>query len=192
MFDNLKDFKIVLASNSPRRKELLTEMGLTFSVMPSQGEETYSAELNSSEIAEFLAIQKADWFTDFTENQLYITADTIVICEGNVLGKPHNSKEAFDILNLLSGKNHAVVTGMCLKTAKNQISFSCITQVAFKHLSKEEISYYVTHYLPFDKAGAYGIQEWIGMIGISKIIGSYYNVVGMPVDVLFDKLKGIK
>jgi len=189
MFRNLQEFKIVLASNSPRRQSLLKEMGVNFSVQASRGEENYPDTLTANKVAEFLAIQKADWFTDFQNNELYITADTVVILDDEVLGKPNDENEAKIMLQKQSGRTHQVITGICLKSNSKQESFSVSTEVTFKELSDFEIAYYVNNYKPFDKAGAYGIQEWIGMIGISGIKGSYFNVVGLPTDALFDAFK---
>lgn len=189
MFDNLNKYQIVLASNSPRRKSLLAEMGLPFEVQSSQGEETYPNDLASVNVAEFLARQKADWFTDFSKNQLYITADTVVILADKILGKPANFNEAVDMLSQQSGNWHQVITGVCIKSKNKEISFSSVTDVLFKVLTQPEIEHYVKTYKPFDKAGAYGIQEWIGMIGIERINGSYFNVVGLPTDSLFNNLK---
>ena len=189
MFSNLQEFKIVLASNSPRRQSLLKEMGVNFSVQASRGEENYPDTLTANKVAEFLAIQKADWFTDFQNNELYITADTVVILDDEVLGKPNDENEAKIMLRKQSGRTHQVITGICLKSSSKQESFSVSTEVTFKELSDFEIAYYVNNYKPFDKAGAYGIQEWIGMIGISGIKGSYFNVVGLPTDALFDAFK---
>jgi len=189
MFHNLNKYQIVLASNSPRRKSLLAEMGVNFETQKSQGEETYPNNLAPNKVAEFLARQKADWFTDFSKNQLYITADTVVILADKILGKPANFNEAVDMLSQQSGNWHQVITGVCIKSKNKEISFSSVTDVLFKTLTQAEIEHYVKTYKPFDKAGAYGIQEWIGMIGIEKINGSYFNVVGLPTDALFNNLK---
>ncbi len=189
MFDHLNKYHVVLASNSPRRQSLLREMGVTFTVVPSQGEEVFSPELPVTEVAEFLAKQKADWFTDFRHNQLYITADTIVLLENEILGKPQNSVEAENMLSKLSGKKHQVITGVCIRSKTKEITFKSTTEVTFKKLTPEIISHYIEAYKPFDKAGSYGIQEWIGMVGIEKIDGSYFNVVGLPTSTLFDQLK---
>lgn len=189
MFPNLGKYQVILASNSPRRKSLLTEMGVDFEVQKSQGDENYSSSMEPCKVAEFLARQKADWFTDFSHNQLYITADTVVILNDKILGKPTDSQQAIEMLQNLSGKWHQVITGVCIKGREKEISFSSVTEVLFKTLSSTEIQYYVGKYHPFDKAGSYGVQEWIGMIGIKKINGSYFNVVGLPTEVLFKQLK---
>ena len=188
MFRNLEKYQVVLASNSPRRQSLLKEMGLHFTVQSSQGEETYPGDLPASQVAEFLARQKAEWFTDFSTNQLYITADTVVILGNEILGKPTEFDDAFSMIKKLSGKKHNVITGVCIKSKEKEISFSSVTEVHFKNLTNEAISHYIKTYQPFDKAGAYGIQEWIGMVGIQKINGSYFNVVGLPTERLFDEL----
>lgn len=191
MFNNLDKYSVVLASNSPRRQSLLKELGVDFTVQSSQGDESYPDDLVPEKVAEFLARKKADWFTDFSKNQLYITADTVVISDNVVLGKPNSKAEAEQILQSLSGKTHEVITGVCLKAKDKTQSFHSITEVRFSDLSNEMISYYVEKYKPFDKAGSYGIQEWIGMVGIESIKGSYFNVVGLPTDVLFRQLQNI-
>lgn len=188
MFSHLKGYKIILASNSPRRQSLLKEMGVDFTVQPSRGEEHYPETLQADKVAEYLAIQKADWFTSFENNELYITADTVVILGNEVLGKPKDEAVAKRMLQKQSGRTHQVITGMCLKSKTQQKSFSVLTEVTFKGLTDTEIAYYIKNYKPFDKAGSYGIQEWIGMIGISEIKGSYFNVVGLPTDALFNSL----
>lgn len=189
MFSNLHKYHVVLASNSPRRQSLLKELGVDFTVKGSLGKETYAKDLDTLKVAEFLAIQKADWFNSFENNELYITADTVVVLEGDVLGKPSNVEEAKEMIRSLSNKKHEVITGVCVKSKDKQESFSVATSVYFKELSEASIAYYVANFKPFDKAGSYGIQEWIGMTGISKIEGSYFNVVGLPTDVLFQVLK---
>jgi septum formation protein len=189
MFRNLEEFSIVLASNSPRRQSLLKEMGMDFTVQSSKGEENYPDTLEAEKVAEYLAIQKADWFENFDNNELYITADTVVILDDQVLGKPKDETEAKIMLQKQSGRTHHVVTGICLKSKSQQKSLSILTEVTFNDLTDTEIDYYITTFKPFDKAGAYGIQEWIGMIGISGIKGSYFNVVGLPTEALFNALK---
>lgn len=188
MYSHLDKYQLVLASNSPRRQQLLADMGVDFSVKSSKGEETYPPEIAVEKVAEFLAVQKADWFGDFSANELYITSDTTVVLEGKVLGKPKNATEATKMLGALSGKEHDVITGYCLKSQKKQVSDACITHVKFRSLTDLEINYYVHNFKPFDKAGSYGIQEWIGMIGISEIKGSYFNVMGLPTHEIFREL----
>jgi septum formation protein len=163
-------------------------MGVSFSSVSSQGEEIFPETMPVEEVAEFLAIQKADFFTDFSKNQLYITADTVVVLGQHILGKPSNAEEAKKMLRMLSGKTHTVITGMCVKSEQKQISFSDRTQVTFRTISDEMITHYVDTYSPMDKAGSYGIQEWIGLIGVSSIEGSYFNVMGLPTARLFNEL----
>ncbi len=189
MFKHLDSYHITLASNSPRRKQLLGGLGIEFKTKSSLGEETYPDDLPPNQIAKFLAIQKANWFTNLTERDLYITADTVVIVGQTVLGKPQDAQEALQMIRLLSGRTHQVVTGVCLKSKNKTVSFDAVTDVTFKSLSDETIQYYIDTYQPFDKAGSYGIQEWIGMIGITGLKGSYFNVMGLPTDKLFDALK---
>ena len=184
-------YKVVLASNSPRRRELLGGLGIPFevNVLPNISE-SYPDTLPADETAEYIAREKGDVYKNgIDEDILVITADTVVICDNEVLGKPVDAEDACRMLRLLSGRTHHVVTGVCLTTASRQRSFSVRTEVTFKQLSEEEISYYVTHYKPFDKAGAYGIQEWIGYIGVTGINGSYFNVMGLPVQRIYEELK---
>ena len=184
-------YKIVLASNSPRRRELLGGLGIPFEVkvLPNISE-SYPDTLPADEIAEYIAREKGDVYKSrIDEDILVITADTVVICDDEVLGKPTDAADARRMLHLLSGRTHHVVTGVCLTTAFRQRSFSVRTEVTFKQLSDEEISYYVENYKPFDKAGAYGIQEWIGYIGVTGINGSYFNVMGLPVQRIYEELK---
>lgn len=190
MLKNLDKYDIVLASASPRRHALLKELGIDFRVEVRPVDEAYSADLNEEEIAIYLSQLKADSFSEesFANNELIITADTIVCLDGRVLGKPTTHEDAFKILSVLSGKKHRVITGMCIKTIERQLNFAVNTDVYFKDLSADEINYYIEHYKPFDKAGAYGIQEWIGYIGIEKIEGSFYNVMGLPVFRLYEEL----
>ncbi|MFD2244834.1 Maf-like protein [Pontibacter ruber] len=179
---------ILLASNSPRRKELLAGLGLTFTVRVKEVHEDFPEHLYREEVAEFLASHKADAYQHELTNELLITADTIVCLEDRILNKPADYEEAFQMLRALSGTAHEVITGVCLLTKEKKTVFHDVTKVYFKELTDAEIDYYITHYKPFDKAGAYGIQEWIGMIGIKKIEGSYFNVVGLPVQKLYDHL----
>jgi len=185
-----KNYDIVLASQSPRRQQLLKETGLNFSIKIIDGiEENYSENLNSYEIPIFLAKQKASFYQDFlTDSTILITADTIVWLNDEVLSKPQNFDDAFNILKKLSGKKHEVITGICLTSKSKQKSFYSLTEVFFKNLEENEINYYIENYKPYDKAGAYGIQEWIGYVGIEKISGCYYNVVGLPIQKLFSEL----
>ncbi len=205
------NYKIVLASNSPRRKELLAGLGFDYEVRTLQGlDESYPEGLSMEEIPQYISRKKAAAYT-LNPDELLITADTIVYLDGEVLGKPADEAEAKQMLRKLSGKTHQVVTGVTLKTPLNlpakgrlaeqdslpsregrggsSISFASVSQVTFAQLSEAEIDHYVTHYRPLDKAGAYGIQEWIGYIGVTRIEGSYFNVMGLPVQRLYSEMK---
>ncbi|NDK54421.1 Maf family nucleotide pyrophosphatase [Pontibacter fetidus] len=179
---------LLLASNSPRRKELLTGLGLKFDVHVKDVEEDFPSELKREEIAEFLASHKADQYFEDLADHILLTADTIVCLGDKVLNKPSNYQEAYEMLRALSGTSHEVITGVCILTRDIKDIFHDITKVHFKQLSHEEIDYYINTYKPYDKAGAYGIQEWIGKIGIERIEGSYFNVVGLPVQKLYQQL----
>lgn len=187
-------YKLILASNSPRRKELLTGLGLNFDVRVFENVcEDYPDTLSITEIPVYIAKKKASPYEGrMAADELIITADTIVTLNGNVLGKPKDEQDAFHMLKRLSGKTHQVITGVCLKTIDRQRTFSVTTDVTFKALSDEEIHYYITHYQPLDKAGAYGIQEWIGYVGVTGISGSYFNVVGLPVQRIYQELLKMK
>jgi septum formation protein len=188
--EQLKKFTIILGSASPRRKELLSDIGLEFSIQTTHKEEGYPANLKEHKIAEFLAKQKAKFLSEsLSKTDLLITADTIVSFRGKLLNKPKNKQEAFNTLSTLSGNTHKVITGVCIKNHQKEISFSTITLVNFKQLTREEIYYYINNFNPFDKAGAYGIQDWIGKIGIKSIEGSYSNVVGLPTTEVYQQLK---
>ena len=185
-----KQYKIILASNSPRRRELLAGLDIDFTVrvLPDI-DESYPNSIPTTDIAQFIAEKKADAYrADITEDELVITADTIVVCNNHVLGKPHNAEEARDMLLMLSGQTHDVITGVCLTTQDKKRAFSVTTQVTFDTLSDQQIDYYINHYKPFDKAGAYGIQEWIGFVGVSDLRGSYFNVMGLPVQRIYKEL----
>ena len=177
------NYQIILASNSPRRKELLSGLGLNYEVRTLPGiDESYPDTLQGEEIPVYISSKKASAYLDTLKyNELLITADTIVWLDGRVLGKPADEKEACQMLRDLSGKTHQVITGVTLATTTFQKSFASVSQVTFAPLSEEEISYYVNHYHPMDKAGSYGVQEWIGFIGVERIEGSYFNVMGLPV-----------
>ena len=182
---------IILASNSPRRRELLAGLGLDFEVkvLPDIAE-SYPDNLPATGVAGFIAREKAAPYRALIgESDLVITADTVVIVDEEVLGKPKDAEEARHMLQLISGRTHQVVTGVCLLTSDKEHSFSVTTDVTFKQLSDDEIAYYIEHYKPFDKAGAYGIQEWIGYVGVTSISGSYFNVMGLPVQRLWEELK---
>lgn len=191
MLNNLSEkYKIILGSASPRRKELLTDIGLEFSIQTTDKEEDFPDKLEGKEIAEFLAKQKSEFLSEnLTDNYLLITADTIVSFKNELLNKPNNSKEALNTLSKLSGNTHKVITGVSIKSLQKEVVFSTTTKVTFKKLSEKEILFYINNYNPFDKAGSYGIQDWIGKIGIENIEGSYSNVVGLPTSELYQKLK---
>lgn len=191
MLENLSKYKIILGSNSPRRKELLSGLDIKFNVKVIPGlEENYPETLDPQEIPVFLSKQKAEaYLSSLDDTMLLITADTIVWNGNAVIGKPKNRAEAIQMLRSLSGHEHHVVTGVCLTTMKKQMTFSVISSVRFASLNDEEIIYYVDKYKPFDKAGAYGIQEWIGYVGVESISGSFYNVMGLPVQRLYQELK---
>jgi septum formation protein len=181
--------KIILASKSPRRKELLTGLNLPFEVVIRETDETFPEGMPIGEIPVYLARLKAEPFYDELEDHtIVITADTIVWVDGIVLGKPVNYDEAAGMLRQLSGKKHVVVTGVCLTAKEKQVTFSASTDVHFKNLTNSEIDYYLTNYQPYDKAGSYGVQEWIGFIAIERIEGSYFNVMGLPVQQLYEEL----
>lgn len=190
MLENLSKYKIILGSNSPRRKELLSGLDIEFNVKVIPGlEENYPETLDPQEIPVFLSKQKAEaYLSSLDDTMLLITADTIVWNGNAVIGKPKNRAEAIQMLRSLSGHEHHVVTGVCLTTTKKQLTFSVISSVRFASLNDEEIIYYVDKYKPFDKAGAYGIQEWIGYVGVESISGSFYNVMGLPVQRLYQEL----
>ena len=186
--------KIVLASNSPRRKELLAGLDIPFEVRVLDNiDESYPETLPTKEIAGYISKKKADAYRQtMADDELIITADTIVVLGQEVMGKPKDDEEARRMLRELSGKTHQVITGVCLTTKDKQSNFSVETDVTFKTLSEEEIDYYVAHYRPLDKAGAYGIQEWIGHIGVTGLNGSYFNVMGLPVQRIYEALKAFQ
>lgn len=183
--------KLILASNSPRRRELLSGLGLDFEVRVLQGiDECYPADLREGDIPLYISRAKAQaYLSSLSEDELLITADTIVWLDGEVLEKPKDEADACRMLRELSGKTHQVFTGVCLTTKEKQVAFSCRTDVTFARLDEEEIQHYVETYRPLDKAGAYGVQEWIGYIGVERVEGSYFNVVGLPVQRLYQTLK---
>lgn len=186
----LKEYRIILASRSPRRQQLLRQLGLTFDVVIKDFDETYPSTLRGDEIARYISSRKAESFKkDLKDNEIVITADTIVWCSDVVLGKPADAEMAVSILRQISGKTHDVITGVTIISNLREITFSDTTKVTFEKLTEEEITYYVENFKPFDKAGAYGIQEWIGIMGCSRIEGSFFNVVGLPVQKLYSELK---
>jgi septum formation protein len=187
--EKLKNHKIILASGSPRRQQFFKDLDLDFEIRLKDIEEIYPDYLKAHEITDYLAVLKANAFEgELNENEILVTSDTIVWHKNKALGKPKDYDEAFQILKTLSNETHEVITSVCFKTTKNSTVFHEITKVTFSTLSEESIHYYLKKYQPFDKAGAYGIQEWIGFIGVSKIEGSYANVMGMPTDKVFDYL----
>ena len=194
MFDNLKKYRVILASNSPRRKELLSGLGIDYEVrtLPDV-DESYPDTLTGGDIPLYIAREKATAYRDLLQpEELMITADTIVWLEGQVLGKPHDREEALQMLRDLSGRTHEVFTGVCLTTTQWQRSFTAQTEVRFAPLTEEEIAWYVDRYRPMDKAGAYGVQEWIGYVGVEYMAGSYFNIMGLPVQRLYRELKTVE
>lgn len=190
MLNNLKKYKVILASGSPRRRELLSGLGIdyTIKVLPDVNE-AYPETLKGEDIPLYIAREKAEAYLKGIESdELIITADTIVWLDNEVLGKPTDERQAKVMLRMLSGKTHHVITGVCLTTSEFQKSFTTTTEVTFAKLSEEEIDYYVEKYRPLDKAGAYGIQEWIGFVGVEAINGSYFNVMGLPIQRLYKEL----
>lgn len=183
-------YNFILASQSPRRQQLLHSLGIEFTVRTKDVEEVWPDDLETEEIPVYLAELKARAFKDdLKDNELLITADTVVCLGNEVLGKPGSFDEACEMLQRLSGKEHQVITGVCLTSAHKQESFYSVTNVEFKILTREEIEHYVTNFKPYDKAGAYGIQEWIGFIGITHIEGSFYNVMGLPIQKLYEYIQ---
>jgi len=187
--DDLNKFRIILASGSPRRRQLLEELGLKFKVITRHYPETFPGHLREAEIAEYLAREKAGLFKKYMRvNEIIITADTIVWCNNRVLGKPSGKDEAVEMIKILSGNTHEVITGVTILSPFKEKTFSDTTKVTFDSLTLEEILFYVENFKPYDKAGAYGIQDWIGLAACSRIEGSYFNVVGLPVQMLYREL----
>ena len=193
MLENLDKYKVILASNSPRRKELLSGLGIRYEVKTLPDiDESYPDGLDGVEIPAYIAREKAEAYRDLMQDdELIITADTIVWLDGEVMGKPRDEADAHRMLRALSGKTHQVITGVCLTTKTFGKSFSTVTDVTFAPLTDEEISHYVSLYRPMDKAGSYGIQEWIGFVGVKSISGSYFNVMGLPIQRLYQELKAL-
>ncbi|MBQ3843961.1 MAG: septum formation protein Maf [Bacteroidales bacterium] len=191
MLDNLKKYNIVLASKSPRRQELLKGIGVDFTILTKEVDENYPQRLPTIDVAPFLSLKKAKAFEDaeLPDNYMVITADTVVIVENEILGKPKDRDDAVRMMNLLSGKVHKVVTGVTVHTKEKTKTFSVISKVTFETLDNQEVDYYIDNFKPYDKAGAYGVQEWIGYIGVSNVEGSYYNVMGLPTQRLYKVLK---
>ena len=188
----LKDYNIILASGSPRRQEFLKTLDIDFKIQLKPIEEIYPENLNHSEISDYLSVLKAEPFLeDLKENDILITSDTIVWHNNQALGKPKDEKDAFDMITSMSGKTHEVITSVCFSSKNKQQVINEITKVTFKDFTEEEIWYYINNYKPFDKAGAYGIQEWIGQIGVTNLEGSYFNVMGFPVHLVYKTLINI-
>ena len=190
MLDNLEKYKVILASGSPRRRELMAGLGVNYEVrMLPDVDESYPDTLQGEEIPLYIAKEKADAYIPMMQpDELIITADTIVWLDGKVLGKPRDREDALQMLRTMSGRTHEVFTGVCITTTDWQRSFTSQTEVRFATLSEDEIIYYVDNFKPMDKAGAYGVQEWIGFIGVENISGSYYNIMGLPVQRLYREL----
>ncbi len=187
---NSNNWNIILASRSPRRRQLLEQLGYLFTQRSKDTDENFSNKMPQREVAEYLSKKKAAAFIgEIRKNDLIIASDTIVLIESEILNKPSNDLEAFEMLTKLSGKRHEVITGVCLKSKEKEVSFSVSTSVFFKQLENQEINYYIDKYQPFDKAGAYGIQEWIGLIGVNKIEGSFYNVMGFPAKAVYEAIE---
>lgn len=190
MLENIQKYRIILGSASPRRAELLKGLDLNFEIITMDVDETYPSSMNGVGIPMFLAEKKANAYKDMmTDDVMLITADTIVFLEGKVLGKPVDYTDAKKILQKLSGKTHQVITGVCISTTERRRVFHTSSEVRFAHLSEAEIEYYLENYKPYDKAGSYGVQEWIGYVGVENINGSYYNVMGLPIQRLYNELK---
>lgn len=191
MLDNISKYDVVLASKSPRRKELLGMLDVPFEIRLKDGiDESYPPDMSAVEVAEYLSRLKGKAYAeDIRENEMVITADTIVILDGRIYGKPKDASDAIDMLMQLQGRTHTVASGVCVATKEKIVSFTTTTEVTFAPLSREEAAWYVEKYRPLDKAGAYGIQEWIGCAAVARIDGSFYNVMGLPVHQLYNVLK---
>ena len=189
--EKLKNFKIILASASPRRQAFFKDLNLNFEIQLKEIEETYPSHLKGSQITDYLSQLKASAFTDLEKNEILITSDTIVWFEEKALGKPKNFEEAREMLRALSGRMHEVITSICFTSKDFQKTVHDVTKVWFKDFSEEEIEYYIKTYKPYDKAGSYGIQEWIGYIGVEKIEGCYFNVMGLPIRLVYKMLSEI-
>lgn len=190
LHDKLKDKKLILASGSPRRRELMAGAGLEFEIADVAGvEERYPEDMEPSKVPQFLAKLKADAYTKPLEaNEILITADTVVILDGEIIGKPEGRDQAIEMLGRLSGRQHTVITGVNLRSVRKNVNFRAVSHVKFRQLSREEIVYYIDAFKPFDKAGSYGIQEWIGYVGVEGVKGSFFNVMGLPIQLLYVNL----
>jgi septum formation protein len=187
---DLKGYKLVLASQSPRRRELLKGLDLEFTTCSVDADESFPAELKGADAVQYICKAKADAYRpQLNDNTIAITADTVVILDDKIIGKPKSYEEAFSMIRSLSGRVHEVITAVCIFSKEKCEEFYASTEVHFSEIADEEIEYYINKYKPFDKAGSYGVQEWIGYIGIEKIVGSYFNVMGLPVKRLYDELK---
>lgn len=182
-------YPLILASKSPRRQELLQQAGFSFQVQSRETDESFPAEMDPEKVARYLAEKKAAAFSGATGNGLLLTADTTVLVDNQILNKPANREEATAMLRMLSGRNHQVISGACLLHQGKSISFDDKTEVYFREINEEEIAYYIDTYQPYDKAGAYGIQEWIGLVAIERIAGSFYTVMGLPIHQVYHQLK---
>lgn len=191
MLTNLKKYNIILASKSPRRQELLKGIGIAFNIMTKDVDESYSKNISVYDVALFLSLKKAKAFdeSELPENYMVITADTVVLINDTILGKPKDDDDARKMLKILSGNKHSVITGVTVRTKEKTKTFSVTSKVSFDVLDETEINYYVDNFKPFDKAGSYGIQEWIGYIGVNGVDGSYFNVMGLPTQRLYQILK---
>lgn len=191
LLDELKSYKIYLASKSPRRRELLKDMGVDFEIMNTDVEESYDPSLTPAEVVQYLSKLKLSTLNmaDYPTNAIFIACDTIVVIDGKIIGKPRDNAEAVAMVRALSGCTHTVYSGLTVATSQRSLTGYRATEVTFETLSEEEIEYYVNTYKPFDKAGAYGVQEWIGCVGIKSITGSFYNVMGLPTRLLWEMLK---
>lgn len=182
-------YHIILASKSPRRQELLKGLDVDFEVHVKEGiDESYPDDIEAEQVPVYISRKKAAAY-EITSGNMLITADTVVVADGEILGKPKDAAQAAAMLHKLSGKTHTVTTGVTMKTCDRQVSFPVTTKVTFRQLTDEEINYYITNYKPFDKAGAYGVQEWIGYVAVTRLEGSYYNVMGLPVQRIYEELK---
>lgn len=188
MIDAFHNVSIILGSKSPRRRELLSKLDIDFESISIDADESFETHMPIHEVAEYLAVKKSQAYQAELNKTILITSDTTVLCGNQILNKPSDKQEATAMLQLLSGKTHRVNTGVCLRNALQKVSFNETTEVEFEVLTDDEISYYIDQYKPYDKAGGYGIQEWIGMIGISGINGCYYNVMGLPISKLYNEL----
>lgn len=190
LLKNISHYNIVLGSQSPRRKELMAGLNLKFEIVEIDVEESYPSHYSGVDIPMYLAVKKANAYkSKLNEQTMLITADTIVWHHGKVLGKPVDRQDAYRMLQTLSGKTHQVITGVCISTLERTKTFHVISEVRFSNITDTEINYYLDNYKPYDKAGAYGVQEWIGFVGVEHINGSYYNVMGLPVQRLYNELK---